>query len=88
MDFEVKKLIIGLVALIISVSLCFAVYNNGKGLSCNDCRVSFQQDQQSGIALNEIISFNVSTLDLREGFLNGECPVEWIDETGYINKNQ
>ena len=88
MDFEVKKLIVGLLALIISVSLCFVVYNHGKNLNCNECRVNFQQTQQSGMSLSEIISFNVSVLDLREGFLKGECPVEWIDETGFINKNK
>jgi len=47
--------IIKLICILILISLCLAIYLNGKDLSCSKCQVKIQKD-------NNIFNVNITTL--------------------------
>jgi protein-arginine kinase activator protein McsA len=86
---EKKKIGIELFCLVIIISLCIAVYVNGKDLNCDKCYLTFKQTKAYGKEINPIITFNVKMLDIFNNFTkdNEYCLVEWVKTTGFIDKS-
>jgi len=73
------------------VLLCVIIYIKGSNLDCNKCVLTFKQTKSGGRTIVPAIEFNVKILDLYNNFTgsNGTyCLVEWIRNSGFIDKSQ
>ena len=83
MEFK-TRLFLRIVCLLIVISLCFAVYINGKELSCDKCVINFKQTRQLGHSVN--IVHPIKLLDLSNNLSKGICLIEWDNKNGYSSK--
>lgn len=78
------KIIMALVVLGVCWYLIYTIYNHSKDLTCNQCVVKFTQTEAYGMKLKAPKEFNVSMMELYEGYLNEQCKVAWDNVNGYI----
>jgi len=77
MKSEKINLILLILCFSIIVSLCFAVYINGRNLSCDKCSITFTQ--------NEGFEFKVGVQELYTNLIKGKCLVGWDKTMGFID---
>jgi hypothetical protein len=63
------ELILKLICILILISLCLAIYLNGKDLSCSKCQVKIQKD-------NNIFNVNITTL--YENYKLDNCNLNYV----------
>jgi len=81
------EIIIRILMVLILISLCIAVYINGKDLTCDKCRVCFKTTRQSlsGGTYNE---FCHNLTYMFEKFNEGYCTVSYSKEGGFADLNK
>jgi len=75
----VWRILIGILIL-----LNVAVFLNGIGLSCDECKITFQNSHVSGIKLSEpLIIAEIPITEIYNDFEQGYCSIKWDRVQGY-----
>jgi hypothetical protein len=82
-----KELIIKLFCIIILVGLNFAIYFNGKDLSCDQCIIQFSSGQKTQLDKGIEYSFNVSINEIYNGYIKNYCPIKYLENQGFTYAN-
>ena len=83
---ENKELIIKIVCVLILIGLNYAIYFNGKDLTCDKCIIKFSSSQNIQSNYNIENKFNVSINDLFNNYTNKNCLVIWTEKQGFIKR--
>ena len=68
----------------IIIALCIAVWYNGKGLSCSNCLVNFENRKEL-VENGYSSSFNVSIEELYDNHIStGDCPLTYSKDFGFM----
>ena len=82
------ELSVKLFMIFILIGLNFAVYFNGKDLSCDGCVINFEASKRKHETVNNMVfqNFTVNITDLYNDFIEGYCLVEFDKDMGYQYK--
>lgn len=78
------KVIIEGILIVFILTLCTLIYQNGKDLSCDQCKITFTQTEQNGIRLPEPRVINLKAIDIYNLYKEEICLVSWDAQNGYI----
>jgi len=81
---KTTSILVRIACIILVVSLCLAVYFNGKNISCDKCVIRFKQTEKLGamVEWNE----EVKVMDLNLNLSKGICLISWDNKNGYMSK--
>lgn len=89
MEYSIKtELAVRIFCVLILIGLCFAIWYNGKDLSCDNCEINFRADKRLLTSSRENIQdFKININELYQSLLDDECVMEFDKDYGYRYAN-
>ncbi len=89
MASEKVQVLVRLICLVIIITLCILVYENGKNLSCDNCSVNFQSSKAGFKEAygKPMLDINLSIKSIYDYYIKyNDCLIKWYKDEGFKYK--